>query len=79
MASQMQDQIEGAQIQFEKLQDQIIDLVADLTQQNCGASIAVMCGLLIAVAESAAENSGNNPKAVIELDGAPRKITIHAA
>ena len=61
------------------LDDEICDLVAEMAQQDVGKTIALLCGLLIGVAESLAENQDHDPKAKMELVGAPRTITISAA
>lgn len=61
------------------LDDEICDLVAEMANQDAGKTMALLCGLLIGVAESLAENQDHDPKAKMELVGAPRTITISAA
>jgi hypothetical protein len=63
----------------EFLDDEIIDLVAEMTKLDAGKTMALLCGLLIGVAESVAKNQDHDPKAKMELVGAPRTITIAAA
>lgn len=60
------------------IDDEITDLVAEMAKQDAGLAVALLCGLLIGVVESCAENQGQNPKAKMELIGATRKITIDA-
>ena len=61
------------------LDDEIIDLVADMAGIDAEKTMALLCGLLIGLAESCAENQGQDPKAKMELVGAPRTVTISAA
>jgi len=60
------------------IDDEIIDLVAEMTKKDSGLAMALLSGLLISVAESVAESQDHDPKAKMELVGAPRKITIHS-
>jgi hypothetical protein len=60
------------------IDDEITDLVAEMAKQDSGLTVALLCGLLIGVVESCAENQGHNPKAKVELIGSTRKITIDA-
>jgi hypothetical protein len=61
------------------LDDEITDLVAEMVKQDAAKAMALLCGLLIGVVESAAENQGHDPRAKMELVGAPRTVTISAA
>lgn len=61
------------------LDDEIIDLVANMAEIDAEKTMALLCGLLIGIVESCAENQGQSPKAKIELVGAPRTVTISAA
>lgn len=61
------------------LDDEIIDLVADMAGIDAEKTMALLCGLLIGLSESCAEKQGQNPKAKMELVGAPRTVTISAA
>ncbi len=63
----------------EFLDDEICDLVAEMAMQDAGKTMALLCGLLIGVAESVAKKQDHDPKAKMELVGAPRTITISAA
>jgi hypothetical protein len=61
------------------LDDAIIDLVADMARIDAEKTMALLCGLLIGLAESCAETQGQNPTAKMELAGLPRTVTISAA
>jgi len=60
------------------IDDEIIDLVAEMAKEDAGLTIALLSGLLIGLVESTAENQGHDPKAKMELVGATRIITIDA-
>ena len=61
------------------LDDEICDLVAEMAVQDAGKTMALLCGLLIGLAESLAEKQDHDPKAKMELVGAPRTVIISAA
>ena len=61
------------------LDDEITDLVAEMVNQDAAKAMALLCGLLIGVAESVAENQDHDPKAKMELVGATRVVTISAS
>jgi hypothetical protein len=63
----------------EFLDDEIIDLVTEMAKQDVAKTMALLCGLLIGVAESLAESQDHDPKAKMELVGAPRTVIISAA
>jgi hypothetical protein len=60
------------------LDDEICDLVVEMAKQNAPLTISLLCGLLIGVAESCAQNQGQNPNAKMEFVGAPRTIVIES-
>ena len=61
------------------IDDELCDLVVEMAHQDEAKTMALLCGLLIGLAEAHAEGQGQNPKSKMELVGAPRTITISAA
>ena len=61
------------------LDDEITDLIAEMVKQDAAKAMALLCGLIIGVAELVAENQDHDPKVKMELVGATRTVTISAA
>ena len=58
------------------IDDEIADLIADMAVIDESKAIAFLCGALIALVESEAENQGHDPKVKMELVCSNRTITI---